>query len=181
MTELPNSPALAYVSVGSNIEPERHIEAALGLLMNRVPVTAVSMFYRTEPIGRPEQDPYLNGVFEIRTDLPACEVTSVILHPIETQLGRVRSEDRFAPRTLDLDLILYDNLEISSPSLSIPHPDIERVFVLGPVLELLARDTLSHICKQSMLDMLPCQQMPQTIGLPMKSFSRRLKMKLSRE
>ncbi|MCP4454671.1 MAG: 2-amino-4-hydroxy-6-hydroxymethyldihydropteridine diphosphokinase [Planctomycetes bacterium] len=181
MTETPNSPALAYVSVGSNIEPEHHIEAALGLLMNRALVTAVSMFYQTEPIGRPEQDPYLNGVFEILTDLPAREVTPVILDPIETQLGRVRSRDKFAPRTMDLDLILYNDVEINTSHLRLPHPDLARPFVAGPVRELLTRETLSHTCKHSMLDMRPCLQRPQTIGLPMKSFSRSLKMKLSRE
>ena len=153
----------------------------MGLLMDRVRVTAVSTFYGTEPIGRPEQDEYVNGVFEIRTDLPACEVAPAILHPIETQLGRIRSQDKFASRTLDLDLILYNDLEIGSPALTLPNPDIERPFVLGPVLELLARDTLSHICKQSMLDILPSQQMPESIGKPMSTFSGRLKTKLCRE
>jgi len=176
-----NSLALAYVSVGSNIEPEFHIEAALSFLIDTRLVTAVSTFHRTEPIGRPEQDPYLNGVFEIRTNLPACEVTPVILHPIETELGRVRSEDKFASRTLDLDLILYNDLEICSPSLLLPHPDIERSFVLGPVLELLTQDRLVYPCKQSMLDMLPSQKMSQTIGVPMKTFSRSLRTKLSSE
>ncbi len=181
MVERPHGPALAYVSVGSNIEPERHIEAALELLTTRVQVTAVSMFYRTEPIGRPAQAPYLNGVLEMLSDLPAHEVTPGILNPVETELGRVRSEDRFASRTLDLDLILYDDLKISTSGLRLPHPDLERPFVLGPVLELLTRETLSHPCKQPMLDMLPCQQMPQTMGLPMKSFFRSLTMKLSGE
>jgi 2-amino-4-hydroxy-6-hydroxymethyldihydropteridine diphosphokinase len=181
VTDQPNNLALVYVSVGSNIEPERHIEAALGLLMNTVAVTAVSTFYRTEPIGRPEQDTYLNGVFEIRTNLPACEVTPAILHPIETKLGRLRSEDKFASRTLDLDLILYNDLETSSPSFSLPHPDIERAFVLGPILELLAREALSHPCKQLILDMLSSQQMSQAIGVPMETFSCSLSMKLSPE
>jgi 2-amino-4-hydroxy-6-hydroxymethyldihydropteridine diphosphokinase len=181
VTELPNSLALVYVSVGSNIEPERHVEAALALLMNRVSVTAVSMFYRTAPIGRPEQAPYLNGVFEMLTDLPAREVTPVILNPIETQLGRVRSEDRFASRTLDLDLILYNDHQVSTSRFTLPHPDLERPFVLGPVLELLTRETLSHPCKQSMLDLLPGQSMPQAIGLPMPSLFRRLTRTLPTE
>jgi len=181
VTERCSSLALAYVSVASNIEPERHVEMAMGLLMHSVQVTAVSTFYRTEPIGRPEQDEYVNGVFEIQTDLPAGEITPAVLHPIETQSGRIRSQDKFAPRTLDLDLILYNDLEISSPSLTLPHADIKRTFVLGPVLELLARDTHSHICKQSMLDMLPSQQMPESIGKPMSTFSGRLKTKLCRE
>ncbi len=178
MPDQPNNLALAYVSVGSNIEPERHVEAALSLLMESASVTAVSTFYRTEPIGRPEQAPYLNGVFEILTNLPARKVTPVILHPIETKLGRIRSEDKYASRTLDLDLILYNDLEISSPSFSLPHADIERAFVLGPVLELLARETLSHPCKRAMLDGLPSQEMPQGIGVPMKTFSCSLNARL---
>jgi 2-amino-4-hydroxy-6-hydroxymethyldihydropteridine diphosphokinase len=181
VTELPNSLALAYVSVGSNIEPEQNIEAALGLLMNRVSVTAVSMFYRTEPIGRPEQDPYLNGVFEILTDLPVREVTPLILNPIETQIGRVRSKDRFASRTLDLDLILYNDVSLCTPQFRLPHPDIERAFVLGPVLELLTRKALVHPCQQSMLDLLTSQQVPKTIGMPMMAFSRRLNVKSGQE
>jgi len=181
VTENLNSLALAYVSVGSNIEPEFHIEASLGLLMKQVAVTAVSTFYQTEPMGRPDQAPYLNGVFEIRTDIPACDVTSQVLFPIETQLGRVRTEDKYASRTLDLDLILYNDLKSSSACLRLPHPDIERPFVLGPVLELLTRNPLAYPCKQAMLRMLPSQQMPQTMGVPQKTFSGSLNMTLCRE
>lgn len=181
MTERLNSPALAYVSVGSNIEPERYIEAALGLLMDRVLVTAASRFYHTEAIGRPEQDHYVNGVFEIRTDLPASEVAPVILRPIETQLGRIRSQDKFAPRTLDLDLILYNNVSMCTPHLKLPHPDIERAFVLGPMLELLTREALDHPCKQLMLDSLSSRQVPKTIGMPMSAFSDSLAVKLGQE
>jgi 2-amino-4-hydroxy-6-hydroxymethyldihydropteridine diphosphokinase len=173
--------ALAYVSVGSNIEPEAHIESALELLMKQVSVTAVSTFYCTEPVGQPDQDHYINGVFEIRTHVPACDFASLVLRPVERQLGRVRTHDKYAPRTLDLDLILYNDLTRSSPGLRLPHPDIERGFVWGPVLSLLSREGLTHACKQAMLDMLPCQQEPDVIGLAMNEFSQRLKMKLRLE
>ena len=181
VTERLKSLALAYVSVGSNIEPERHIEAALDVLMNRVLVTAVSTFYSTEPIGRPDQDHYVNGVFEIRTDLPASEVGPGILHPVEMQQGRLRTEDKYAARTLDLDLILYNNVSLCTPHTRLPHPDIERPFVLGPVLELLTREDLVHPCQQAMLGMLPSQQVPKTIGIRMTAFSGSLKVKLGRE
>ena len=173
--------ALAYVSVGSNIEPECHIDAALTELMTRVTVAAVSTFYRTEPIGRPDQAPYVNGVFELRTDSPVHEVASQVLRPIETQLGRVRTEDRYAARTLDLDLILYNDVKLCDGRVTLPHTDIDRVFVWAPILEMLARETLVHPCKQAMLDMLPSQETPETIGVPMADFSSRLRRILDRE
>ena len=174
MTEQPDTLALVYVSVGSNIEPERHVEAALGLLLRQVCVTAVSTFYCTEPIGRPEQSPYLNGVFELRTDLPASDITPQIQFTVETQLGRVRTEDKYASRTLDLDLILYNDLETGQHRLRLPHPDLERAFVAGPIHELLSRPDLHHACQSAMLGMLPRSVLGGVMGQPKVAFSKHL-------
>lgn len=179
MTDQPENTALAYVSVGSNIQPEHHIDLALQALMCRAQVTAVSTFYRTEPIGRPEQGSYVNGVFEVRTDVPARDMACKLLHPVETQLGRVRSEDRYAPRTMDLDLILYNDVTRCDASVKLPHPDIDRVFVWAPILELLARDVLVHPCKQAMLEMLPTLRMPASVGVPLVTFTDRLKANMA--
>jgi len=178
MTELSDSLALAYVSVGSNIEPECHIEAGLDLLLKKVGVTGVSTFYRTEPIGRPDDPHYLNGVFEIQTDMPASDIAALVLYPIESRQGRVRTEDKYAPRTLDLDLVLYNDLESCTSRLRLPHPDIERVFVRDPIRELLSRPGFQHPFQRKMLELLGAQLATDVIGIPLKAFTRRLRAKL---
>jgi 2-amino-4-hydroxy-6-hydroxymethyldihydropteridine diphosphokinase len=126
----------AFIGVGSNIEPEANIRAALGLLGRHVRVTQVSTFYRTEPIGRPEHPAFHNGVFEVETDQPPRELKRV-LRQVESSLGRRRSADRYAPRTIDLDLLLWDDVEVESDELRLPDPEIaERVFVAVPLCEL---------------------------------------------
>lgn len=129
--------SLAYISLGSNIEPERNIFAALRLLSEHVRIVGVSAMYRTPPLERPEQDPYYNGVIAVKTDLPPLQLKKDVLAPIENQLGRRRSGDKYAPRTLDFDLLLYDDLVMHTPELTLPHPDLlRRSFVASPLLEL---------------------------------------------
>ena len=135
--------SLAFISVGANIEPQRNIRVALRLLQKHAPVVASSTFYRTEPLGRPAQPLFLNGVWLIRPQTGPREVRDGILHPIERQLGRRRTADKFAPRTIDLDLILYDDLVVSDGALTLPHGDLRRPFVYVPVLELLADSSLA--------------------------------------
>ena len=126
----------AFIGVGSNIEPEANIRAALGLLRKRARVTRASTFYRTDPIGRPEQPAFRNGVFEVETSLPPAELKQV-LRDIEAQLYRRRTSDKYAPRTIDLDLLLYDDLAIADEGLTLPDPDIERrAFLAIPLCEL---------------------------------------------
>jgi dihydroneopterin aldolase/2-amino-4-hydroxy-6-hydroxymethyldihydropteridine diphosphokinase len=126
----------AYVAVGSNIEPETNIVSALKLLRSEVEVTGISTFYRTRALNRPEQPDFLNGVLAIRTKIEPRELKYGVLRPIEEQLGRVRSEDKFAPRTIDLDIVLYGDRCVQDGDLHIPDPDIRRSFVGIPVLEL---------------------------------------------
>jgi 2-amino-4-hydroxy-6-hydroxymethyldihydropteridine diphosphokinase len=95
----------------------------------------VSSLYETAPVGGPEQDPYLNAVGLIETTLSAPDLLAH-LHGIEAQAGRVRQE-RWGPRTLDLDLVVYDELVVDSPGLELPHPRAhERKFVLAPLVEV---------------------------------------------
>ena len=101
--------ATAYISIGSNIDPRRHLEAAVRLLALRARLAGVSTVYRTPPEGTAtSQDDYLNCVAIIRTGLPREAIGPTLLAPIEGQLGRIRSEDRFAPRTIDLDLVAWE-------------------------------------------------------------------------
>lgn len=127
----------AYVAVGSNICPESNIPRALDLLMECADVLAASTFYRTPPIERPDQDDYRNGVVHLRTEIPPHPLKFDILRGIERALGRVRSDDAYAARTIDLDLILYGDWVVDEPALRLPDPDIRnRAFVAGPLLEL---------------------------------------------
>ena len=127
----------AFIAVGANIDPERHILLAMDRLAEKAEVLATSTFYRTAPIGRPEQPEYLNGVWHIETARSARTLKFGILRAIETELGRTRGGDRYAARPIDLDLAVYGDSVINEPDLHIPDPDIvERPFVAVPLLEL---------------------------------------------
>jgi len=134
--------ALAFVSVGSNIEPHSNVVAALKALMERVRVIASSTFYETAPIGSQAQPAFVNGVWTLRTDLAPIEIRDALLRPIEDALGRRRVADKFAPRTIDLDLILYDDLVLTDGAIRLPHGDIARPFVSVPIRELLKTGSL---------------------------------------
>lgn len=127
----------AFIAVGSNIEPERNIPAALEMLREAVCVTAVSTMYRTAPLGRPEQPPFVNGVWRVRTRLGARELKFAVLRRIEARLGRVRTGDARAARPIDLDIALFGDAVINEPDLVVPDPDIlQRPFLAVPLVEL---------------------------------------------
>ncbi|HEY3325277.1 MAG TPA: 2-amino-4-hydroxy-6-hydroxymethyldihydropteridine diphosphokinase [Planctomycetota bacterium] len=132
----------AFIAVGSNIEPERNICEALRRLKDRVRVVGVSPFYRTLAVGSDGKidvhaSAFVNGVFEIETELTARELKDGVLGPIETALGRTRTADKFAARTIDLDLVLYGDVVSGEPDLRLPHPDIRRrAFVAVPLAEI---------------------------------------------
>jgi 2-amino-4-hydroxy-6-hydroxymethyldihydropteridine diphosphokinase len=129
--------ARAFVSIGSNIEPKTNIEEAVRRLARHVEVVGVSTFYRSEPVGPPGQPPFLNGVVEVRTDLPPRALKFAALRRIEGELGRVRTADRYAPRPIDLDLLIYDECVTASRELTLPDPDIiSRPFLAVPLGEL---------------------------------------------
>lgn len=130
-------PVRVLVAVGSNIEPERNVPAALDMLSHQARLTGVSTFYRTASLGRPEQPSFLNGVVRIETRLSARALKFDVLRAIERRLGRVRTQDAFAPRPIDLDTALYGHEVIDEPDLRVPDPDIrERPFLAIPLLEL---------------------------------------------
>jgi 2-amino-4-hydroxy-6-hydroxymethyldihydropteridine diphosphokinase len=133
------SPArCAYVGLGSNLDdPVRQVLAAFEEL-DRLPqtrVTARSSLYRTAPIGKLDQSDFINAVARLDTDLAAVDLLRALVE-IEVKHGRVRRE-RDAPRTLDLDLLLYAQQAIRQPGLEVPHPRLhERAFVLVPLSEI---------------------------------------------
>ena len=129
---------LAYLGVGSNLgNREEYLRQARELLQKIPSVRFLrsSTIYETDPVGGPPQGKYLNAVWEIETRLPATELMKALLS-IEKSLGRTRGELN-APRTLDLDLLIYGNNTIETPGLKVPHPRMHaRAFVLRPLAEL---------------------------------------------
>ncbi len=128
----------AYIALGSNLGDRRAmLDGALARLRLQpgVEVICVSSYHETEPVGPAGQGKYLNAAAELRTTLDAKQILGM-LQAIEKQLGRVRAE-RFGPRTLDLDLLLYGTEIVQSDELTVPHPRMyERAFVLEPLVEI---------------------------------------------
>jgi 2-amino-4-hydroxy-6-hydroxymethyldihydropteridine diphosphokinase len=132
--------ARAFVGIGSNLGDRRAmLEQAVGALdgLEETRVVAVSTLRETDPVGIVDQPRFLNGAVELETALPAAELLQDLL-AIERRLGRVRDGvPPGGPRTIDLDLLLYDGASITEPGLRIPHPRLhERAFVLEPLAEL---------------------------------------------
>jgi 2-amino-4-hydroxy-6-hydroxymethyldihydropteridine diphosphokinase len=128
----------AFIAVGSNLSPRENILAAFDALHDILHVTAVARVYRTPPLGpRPWDPPFLNTVWGFRTAVDPRTIKKDILRPLEARLGRVRNEDKNAPRTIDLDLILWGSEVVCAPDLVLPDPDIRRRwFVAAPLLEI---------------------------------------------
>ena len=129
----------AYVGLGSNLDdPVRHLRQALVDLAG-IPETGGlrhSRLYRNPPLGPPGQPDYVNAVAVIETGLGPHALLAA-LQAIEVRHGRVRGLERWGPRTLDLDLLVYGAWRSSDPAITVPHPRIaERAFVLWPLFEL---------------------------------------------
>jgi 2-amino-4-hydroxy-6-hydroxymethyldihydropteridine diphosphokinase len=130
----------AYVGLGANLgDREQTIRRAVQLLEGEpgIEVVAVSRLLETDPVGYLDQPRFLNGAAALETSLGAGDLLGLLL-AVERELGRDRSgEERFGPRTIDLDLLLYGELELDEEGLGIPHPRLhERRFVLEPLAEL---------------------------------------------
>jgi len=125
----------AFLGMGSNLGDRwsqlRDAVASLG-----ASVKAVSPVYETEPVGGPAgQDNYLNIVVELDTDLTPRQLLGVC-HRLEAAAGRVRGE-RWGPRTLDVDILLFDGCTVAEPDLAIPHPRMhQRRFVMAPLADV---------------------------------------------
>ncbi len=135
------TPVIAYLGLGANLGvPEVQLRDALKRLnaAEEVEVTRVSAFYRNPPLGPENQPWYVNAAARLRTRLGPEELLR-LLQQVETALGRVRGE-RWGPRRLDLDLLLYNGEVIFAPDLVVPHPEMHRrAFVLAPLAEIAPR------------------------------------------
>lgn len=129
---------IASIGIGSNIGDKLdHCEKAVSEILkaDRHKLLAKSSFFKTKPVGYTSQDCFVNGVIKIETDLEAPELLRM-LKAIESRLGRTQTF-RWGPRTIDLDILFFDDIEIQTEELQIPHPLIQnRKFVLIPLAEI---------------------------------------------
>ena len=151
----------ALIALGGNVGDVRAtfpkaISNILG--MAQATLLARSSDYRTPPWGEEAQDPFINACVEIETSLDPHALLFT-LHKIEKRFGRDRAkEQRWGPRTLDLDLLAYDDAVINQPDLTLPHPRLfERAFVLVPLAEIAPNRTIAGQSVASALAQLPTE------------------------
>ncbi len=124
-----------YVAAGSNVEPERNLGIAARELERQFPGVRFSPWYRNRAVGFEGED-FVNFVAGFATELPVPEVLKA-LHAIEALCGRAREAPRWAPRSMDLDVLLYGDLVSREPHLELPRPDLlKRAYMLGPLAAL---------------------------------------------
>jgi 2-amino-4-hydroxy-6-hydroxymethyldihydropteridine diphosphokinase len=146
----------AFLAFGSNLGDRQGTLSKARAILQRaqgIEIGKASRLYETDPLGGPPgQSPYLNSVLELRTELSPVELLSCCLK-IEQQFGRERQE-RWGPRTLDLDILFFGKVVSASPGLTIPHPRLhERPFVLMPLADIapewvhpLQKKTVRQLC-----------------------------------
>ncbi|MBU1343073.1 MAG: 2-amino-4-hydroxy-6-hydroxymethyldihydropteridine diphosphokinase [Proteobacteria bacterium] len=133
------NPHIVYLSIGSNIgDKKKNLEDALGRLRShdKIEVTDVSRFYKTEPQNFKDQDWFVNAAVKIKAALPP-EALLLALKTLEKELDQDGKSFRFGPRIIDLDIVYYDDLILKTEHLEIPHPRLhERCFVLIPICDI---------------------------------------------
>lgn len=143
-----------YVAIGSNVNPEANVAKAASALQNQFPDAQFSSWYRNPAVGF-EGDDFINGVAGFTSNLPLRSLLER-LHAIETLCGRPRNAPRWAPRAMDIDVLLYDDVVCSEPGVTLPRPDLlKRPYMLGPLAELApevvhptARRTIAQLWQQ---------------------------------
>lgn len=129
---------IAYIGIGSNVGDKAHqCKRAIAevLKVDHHKLLAESSFFKTQPVGYTSQDWFINGVIKIETEMEPLELFRV-LKTIELKLGRTQTF-QWGPRTIDLDILIFDDKEIETEELQIPHPRLhERQFVLIPLVEI---------------------------------------------
>ena len=115
-----------FVALGSNIDGERNLREAVRRLALGCRVVAVSPVYETAPVGKTDQANFLNAAVLIETDLTVVELKEQVLQVIEKELGRVRTADKNAPRTIDLDIALFGDQVLDHGARQIPDPELLR-------------------------------------------------------
>ncbi|KGQ18327.1 2-amino-4-hydroxy-6-hydroxymethyldihydropteridine pyrophosphokinase [Lysobacter dokdonensis DS-58] len=124
----------AYLSLGSNVDPERHLRSALAALRARFGDVAVSPVYRVPAVGFEGPD-FLNAAAVIETDLDPFALVEW-LRDLERDNGRIRGHVKFSDRTLDVDLVYFDDVVLDLPQLQLPRPELRHAFVLKPLADI---------------------------------------------
>ena len=159
--------AKVYIALGSNIgDREASLREAIKFLKNHssIKISKISSLYESEPVGPVKQGNFYNMVVEIETELTPENLLSVC-QLIEQRLKRKKTV-KWGPRTIDLDILLYDSLEVNLEELIIPHPEMKnRAFVLVPLLEIAPEAKLpSGETLRNYLSLLPPESHPHKIG-----------------
>lgn len=145
----------AFIAIGSNIEPEKYLPLAVLRLHQLGRISAVSKAYQNPAIGRPEQPDFFNAAALVETELAADEIRAY-LRKIEAELGRVRTADKYADRTIDLDLCLLGSQILSTPEFILPDPQLlQRAHLAIPMAEVapcfrhpITTETLEEIAER---------------------------------
>jgi 2-amino-4-hydroxy-6-hydroxymethyldihydropteridine diphosphokinase len=157
--------AVVYIGLGSNLGRKKtNIRKAIRLLAKKeyIKILKVSSLYETEPVGDSRQNWFVNGCLKIETSLQPRRLL-VNLKDIEKKLKKEKTLIHWGPRTIDLDILLYDNLELKRKDYVIPHPEMhKRAFVLIPLMEL--EPNLIHPTKKkSILQLLADLKRPKAV------------------
>jgi 2-amino-4-hydroxy-6-hydroxymethyldihydropteridine diphosphokinase len=153
--------ARVYLSLGSNLEPQHHLRAAIAALRERFGDIVVSPVYRSKAVGFDGAD-FVNLAVGLDTDLPPAALNAW-LHALEDRHGRRRDVPRYSDRTLDIDIVLYGDLVVDGPDhLQIPRNELQHAFVLRPIADIAPdmRHPVSGIGMAELWAMFPAESEP---------------------
>lgn len=159
---------IAYLSIGSNLgDRYGFLKKAIAALQDAgIEIVRCSSVYETIPVGYIEQPNFLNAVLEVQTDYSPHQLLDII-HAVERDLGRQRNI-RWGPRTIDIDILLYDEIHVSDEDLVIPHPEmLKRAFVLVPLGEIRPDIVLNKKPVAYYIDLLKEQGIKKLKNLPL--------------
>lgn len=139
----------AFIALGSNIEPQKYLPRAVEMLTQLGIITAISTVYQNPAINRPDQDDYLNAAVLLQTELSAEQLRGAF-RKIEEHLDRIRKDDRYAARTIDLDLAFLGSVILSTARMTLPDPDIDTRPFLALTLSELDPEMIHPISKKSL-------------------------------
>jgi 2-amino-4-hydroxy-6-hydroxymethyldihydropteridine diphosphokinase len=158
--------ARVYLSLGSNLEPQRHLAGAIAALRQRFGPVAVSPAYRSRSVGFDGAD-FINLAVGLDTDL-SPEALNDWLHALEDRHGRRRDVLRYSDRTLDIDIVFYDALVLDGPGhLQIPRKELQHAFVLRPIADIAPdfRHPQTGLSMAELWAAFPAEHEPMTVEL----------------